>query len=124
MNIALWALQVILGIKLLTVTLTHGLQQSKPTVQEAISKMGKPARPLLILAAVTTLLGTAGIILPGSVALPGWLTPVSALFCAFLLLGSLFFHLRSREKPKIFVSIILTLFALTVAYGRWVVSPF
>jgi hypothetical protein len=36
-----------------------------------------------------------------------------------ILLFSIFFHVRSREKPKIFVSVILFAFAVFVAYGRW-----
>jgi len=35
MNIALWIIQIILGIKVIIVSYTHGLRQSKPTTQEA-----------------------------------------------------------------------------------------
>lgn len=39
MTTALWIIQVILGIKLLSVAYTHGLRQSQPTMQDAIQKM-------------------------------------------------------------------------------------
>jgi hypothetical protein len=38
-------------------------------------------------------------------------------------LFSIFFHVKSREKPKIFVSVILFAFAVFVAYERWVLVP-
>jgi len=123
MNTFLWILQIILAIKLLTVTLTHGLQQGKPTLQEARQKMGSLSRPLLYLAAAATFLGTLALILPGLLGWAAWITPVSAVVMAVMLLISLFFHVRSREKPKIFVSLVLFAFAAFVAYGRWVLAP-
>ena len=47
MDMALWIIQIILSIKLVTVSYTHGLRQSQPTMQEAIQKMGKFSPPLL-----------------------------------------------------------------------------
>lgn len=123
MNIALWIIQIILGIKLITVSFTHGLGQSKPTMQEAIEKMGRLARPLLVISSVCTFIGTLGLILPGIIGLSSWITPVTAGFLASMLLCSLFFHVRAREKPKIFVSIVLCVFAVFVAYGRWALVP-
>jgi hypothetical protein len=124
MNTFLWALQIILAVKLLTVTLTHGLQQGKPTVQEAAQKMGPSARTLLYLAAAGTLAGALGLILPGLLNAAAWITPLSAALMAVMLLVSLFFHLRSREQPKVFVSVILFAFAAFVAYGRFVLVLF
>jgi hypothetical protein len=116
-------LQIILAIKLLTVTLTHGLQQGKPTIQEASLMMGPLGRPLLILAAAVTFLGTLGLILPGLLGASSTIIVVSAVLIAVFLLVSIFFHLRSREKPKIFVSLVLFAFAGFIAYGRWMLMP-
>ena len=124
MNIALWLIQIILSIKLLTVSFTHGLRQSMPTMQEAMPKLGRLARPLLYLIAACTLLGTLGLTLPGAVGSAAWVTPVTAGSMAVMLLISIFFHVKAREKPKIFVSIVLFAFAVFVAYGRWVLAPF
>ena len=123
MDTFLWALQIILAVKLLTVSLTHGLQQNKPTVQEARQKLGPLARPLLYLAALFSLLGALGLLLPGLLGAAAWLTPLSAAFTGLILLVSLYFHLRSRDKPNIFVSLILFAFAAFVAYGRWMLVP-
>ena len=124
MNIALWIIQIILGIKLITVSYTHGLRQSQSTMQEAIQKMGKVSQPLLYMISVGTFLGTIGLILPGVLGSSTWITPVTAVILSIMLLFSIFFHIKCREKPKIFVSVILFAFAAFVAYGRWVLVPY
>ena len=123
MSTVLWAIQIILGIKLITVFYTHGLRQSKTTMQAAIQKMGTSSRPLLSTIAVCTLIGTVGLILPGILKLSSQITVITALILALLLLISIFFHVKYREKPNIFVSVILAAFAAFVAYGRWVLVP-
>jgi hypothetical protein len=40
------------------------------------------------------------------------------------LLLSIVFHVLAREKPKIWISLILCALALALAYGRWMVAPF
>jgi hypothetical protein len=124
MNTLLWIIQVILSIKLITITYTHGLRQGMPTMREAIPRLGKAARPLLTLAAVGALLGALGLLLPGVTELPGVITPISACIMTVMLSVSVLFHLKSREKPKIFVSVVLLAFAAFVAFGRWALSPF
>ncbi len=119
MNIALWILQTILAIKLITVTLDHGLIPTKPSIQDARQKMGRPARGWLGLAAGGSLLGALGLLLPGLLGLDGRIISFAALGVVGLLVLSIPLHLRSREKPKIFVSLVLAAFALFVAYGRW-----
>jgi hypothetical protein len=42
---------------------------------------------------------------------------------SIMLLASIFFHVKFREKPQVFVSVILFAFAAFVAYGRWVLAP-
>ena len=120
---ALWIIQIILGIKMLNVSYSHGLRQSQPSMQEVIQKMGKFSKPLLYMISVCTFIGTIGLILPGVFGSPTWITPMSAVLLSTMLLLSAFFHVRFREKPKIFVSVILFAFAVFVAYGRWMLVP-
>jgi UPF0716 family protein affecting phage T7 exclusion len=119
MSIAMWIIQIILGIKLITVSYTHGFHQSLSTMQEAIQKMGKPSQRTLYGVAACTFIGTMGLILPGVLGLSAWITPITALILSIMLLISIFFHIKFREKPKIFVSVVLFAFAAFVAYGRW-----
>ena len=123
MNIVLWIVQVILGIKLLSVSYTHGLRQSQPLMQDAIRKMGSFARPLHYGIAFAAFIGALGLTLPGALGLPIQAISVTAVFLAVMLLASIFFHIRSREQPNVFVSLILFAFAAFVAYGRWFFTP-
>ncbi len=123
MNFALWIVQAILAIKLVSVAFTHAFQRSLPTMQAAIEKLGNGARTILTLVSVATLIGALGLILPGVLRLYPQITPVTAGVLCLLLLVSLFFHVRSREKPKVFVSVVLFALAAFVAWGRWTIIP-
>lgn len=122
-DIALWVIQIILGIKMLNVSYSHGLRQSQPSMQEVIQKMGKYSQPLLSIISVCAFLGTIGLILPGVLGLLTWIIPVSAVLFSAMILFSAFFHIRFRKSPNIFVSVVLFIFAVFVAYGRWVLVP-
>lgn len=123
LNTALWVIQIILGIKLLSVSYSHGLRQSQPSIQEAAQGLGRFSRPLLYFASVGTLLGALGLVLPGVLGSAMWIVPVTAAFVSIMLLISIGFHIKSRPKPRIFVGAILLTFAVFVAYGRWVLLP-
>ena len=123
MHTVLWIIQIILGIKLLSVSYSHGLRQSQPTMQDAIQRMGKFAASLHYLIAVCTFAGAIGLILPGVLGSSTQILPATAIFLAVTLLLSIFFHVRTREKANVFVSVILFAFAALIAYGRWVFTP-
>jgi hypothetical protein len=114
MNTLFWALQIILAIKLLTVTFNHGLHPDPVKMQRGRDRFGCAARPLLISIAGLTLLTGLGLIL--SIA-SGFL-PLTASFTALLMLIATGFHLRCRETPKVWVSLILFALAMFLAYGR------
>jgi uncharacterized membrane protein YphA (DoxX/SURF4 family) len=117
----LYILQIILCIKLVSVAFTHGLRQDKSTMQEAIAKIGAPARPILMVVAILTLVGAIMLVLPVAISSLSWLTPWSAAILAGILLLSIGFHIKGREKPKIWVSLILCAMAAVVAYGWWMI---
>lgn len=119
MHTALWVVQIILGIKLLSVSYSHGLRQSQPTMRDAVQKMGSIARPLHYIIAVVAFIGAAGLILPGVLGSFNQIIAPTAIFLAGMFLLSIFFHIRSREKPNVFVSLVLFAFAAFIAYGRW-----
>ena len=123
MNMALWIIQIILCIKLVTVSYTHGLRQSQPTMQEAIQKLGEFSQPLLYIISVSTFIGAVILVLASVLGLSNWVISITAIIISIMLLFSIFFHVKSRENPKIFVSAILFVFAVFVAYGRWVLFP-
>ena len=119
MDMALWIIQIILSIKLFTVSYTHGIRQSQSTMQDAIQKMGKFSHPLLTIISILTFIGAGIFVLAGVLGLSNFAISITAIIMSIMLLSSIFFHVKSREKPKIFVSVILFVFAVFVAYGRW-----
>jgi len=122
MNIFLWALQIILAIKLLSVTLNHAIAPDDAKMQPGVQRFGAARRPLLILVGTLALLGAAGLLVPGV----GWLAaqlPWTAGLVALFLFISMGFHLAARDDPRLWVSLILGALAAFLAYGRLVLYP-
>lgn len=119
MNILLWGLQIILAIKLLTVTLNHGLRPDPVKMERGRNRFGAVAKPLLLTVALLTFLVALAFVLP---AVQG-LLPLTASFAALMMLIATGFHLRCREEPKVWVSLILFALAAFLAYGRWMIYP-
>ena len=119
MNTLLWALQIILAIKLLTVTFNHGLRPDPAKMQRGRDWLGAVARPLLRVIALVALVVAIALILP----IARSFLPYTASFSAVMMLIAAGFHLRCREEPKVWVSLILCLLAIFLAYGRWMISP-
>ena len=123
-HLLLWAGQVALAIKLLTVTLTHGIRPEAAKLARGQARFGARARPLLLVIALGVLLLALALVLPPLVGLPGsavvWAAGLAA---AFMLVG-VGLHLGCREHPKAWVGVVLALIAAAVAYGRAVLAPF
>ena len=119
MNTLFWALQSILAIKLVTVTFNHGLRPDPVKMQRGRERFGAAARPLLLTVATLALLAGLGLVLPAA---SGFL-PLTASAAALMMLIATGFHLRCREEPKVWVSLILFALAGFLAYGRWMISP-
>ena len=119
MNTLFWALQIILAIKLVTVTFNHGLRPDPVKMQRGRERFGAAARPLLLTVATLALLAGLGLVLPAT---SGFL-PLTASAAALMMLIATGFHLRCREEPKVWVSLILFALAGFLAYGRWMISP-
>ena len=124
MNVLLWALQIVLALKFVSVTTTHGLRPDETKMERGRQRLGNLARPLLTLIAVGAFLGGVGVILPAATGFLPWLTGWSAALLALLMVFAAGFHIACRESPKIWVSVILCVLAAFVAYGRWVIAPF
>ena len=124
MNVLLWALQIVLALKFVSVTISHGLRPDETKMERGTQRFGNLARPLLILIAVGAFLGGVGVILPAATGFLPWLTGWTAALLALMMVFAAGFHIACRESPKIWVSVILCVLAAFVAYGRWVIAPF
>ena len=124
MHVVLWAVQIALALKFVSVTYTHGLRPDQTKMQRGRQRLGTVARPLLTLIALCTFLGGIGLILPAATGMLAWLTPWSAALLALMMLLAVGFHVACRESPNTVVSLVLCALAAFVAYGRWVIAPF
>jgi hypothetical protein len=122
-NNLLWVVQVILGIKMLSNVLTHGVLQNQTKMSEGIARMGARARPALAISVFLSLLSGLAILLPAVPGFPGWLAPAAALFLAAVILLAAVFHRQCREKPNLIPGIVLFLLAACVALGRLFLAP-
>jgi len=123
MNIVLWVLQVALAVKFVSVAYTHGIRPDPTKMERGLQRLGAVARPLLILIALAAFLGGVGLVLPALTGIMTWLTPLSAVVLALMMLVAIGFHVACRESPNIVVGLILCALATFVAYGRWVIAP-
>jgi len=123
MHIVLWILQVILAVKCLASAYSHALRPDPTKMQRGLQRLGAAARPLLILSGLGMVLGAAGLILPGALGLWPWLTPWVAAALALLMLVGAGFHAGCRDKPNVWVGLVLFALAAFVAFGRWVLAP-
>ena len=57
MNLLLWALQIILAVKFVSVGYTHGVRPDPTKMQRGMQRFGAAMRPLLIAIAVCMFLG-------------------------------------------------------------------
>ena len=119
MNTVLWALQIILAIKFLSVAYTHLFQTDRPNWQPGLETMGARARLVLTVSSVFSALGAAGLILPAATGILPWLTPLAAALLAVLMLRGILFHVRCRARANVMPGVVLVLMAAFVAYGRW-----
>ena len=118
MDILLWALQIILAVKLASVVYTHGLRPDAAKMRGDAA-----ARPLLPLVALGAALGATGLILPAAVpALAGWM-PWFAALLAGVMLAAVGLHQGCRQRPNFVVGLVLFALAAFVAYGRWALAP-
>lgn len=119
MDIIVWVLQAVLAVKGLSTALIHGLGWKKESLQQAVSRFGGSARGLLVFSSIALLLGSLGVALPQALGFLPWLTPLSAAGLALGYLVSIGLHIKAREKPMVWVSLILAAMALCVAVFRW-----
>jgi len=124
MNIALWVVQIVLALKFFSTAFTHGVRANQAKVERANQRYGKMGRPLLTIIGLCTLLGGAGLVLPGALRILTWLTPLAAALLALMMLGAIKFHVICNDKPIIVADLVLFALAAFVAYGRWVIAPF
>jgi hypothetical protein len=123
MNTALWIIQGILAVKMITAAGSHAFQPDLETMQAAVQRLGPPAGPLLYLSAVLSLLSGGALLVPALKPSWGMYLPAAAAFLGLVLVISLVFHLIARDQPRVYVTLILLALTACLAYGRWTLAP-
>ena len=121
MNIALWILQILLGVYFIFVGVNHFI--IPPGLPEAMSWMYELPTWLHVFSGAAEILAGLGLILPGLFKYQTRLVPLAAAGLVLVMIGAIVWHLARGEFQNIFVNLILALLAAFVAYGRWRLSP-
>jgi uncharacterized membrane protein len=124
MGIALWAVQVLLGLAFLA---AGGMKLARPKKELANNNMAWVedfSQGAVRLIAALEVLGALGLVLPALTGVLPWLTPLAALGLALLMAGAVYTHLRREESLAAVVPpAVLLLLAALVAVGRSFVLP-
>ncbi|MDX1523472.1 MAG: DoxX family protein [Anaerolineae bacterium] len=121
MNIALWVLQVLLGVYFFSVGVNHFIVP--PGLPEAMSWMYELPTWLHYFSGTAEILGGLGLILPGLTKIQTRLTPLAAAGLVLVMVGAMVWHVQRGEVVNIFLNLILAALAGFIAYGRWRVRP-
>lgn len=116
MNIALWALQIILGLMFLMVGFGKAFQYEKTKAK--MPWVSDVSKGLVSLIGIAELLGGLGVILPAATGIMPVLTPIAGFGLALIMVLAAIFHLSRKEYQGIIMNIILLIVALFIALGR------
>ena len=124
MNIALWVVQVVLGLAFIASGYGQSFRAEQVKSEPRGQWVAAIPRGLVTFIGICEFLGGVGAILPAWTGILPWLTPLAAACLALIMLLAAGFHLMRREYPNITFNLILFALAAFVAYGRFVVVPF
>ena len=117
MNIALWVVQVLLGVAFIA---AGGMKVFAYEKYKTMSEKNGPSglnHGLVTFIGLSEIAGAVGIVLPMAVNVAPWLSPAAAAGLATVMLLAVFYHVRRHEPPA--APAILFLLALLVAVGRF-----
>lgn len=123
MNIALWIVQVLLGLAFIGAGFSHSFTAEQMAAQPGGAWILAIPDGLRYFISACEILGGLGLILPGLTKIQPRLTPLAALGLAVTMLLAIVFHAMRAEYMNIILNLILGGLAAFVAYGRFVRVP-
>ena len=127
MNIALWILQILLGLMFSIAGFMKALQSNekiKETGGERMAWVDSLTEQQVTIIGVLELLAGIGLILPMVTGILPILTPLAAVGLVLTMIGAAILHIqRGDGSQAIVTNIVLGLLAAFVAYGRFVLVP-
>jgi uncharacterized membrane protein YphA (DoxX/SURF4 family) len=122
MNVALWVLQVVLGI--LFVSHAYLLLRPPASLQSGMNYILEMPAGLGRFAAIAEGLAGLALVFPPLLRVLTWLTPLAATGLVLLMLGAIVFHVRRHEYPNVGFNAVLGVLAAVIAWGRFGPYPF
>jgi len=122
LNLALWIVQVLLGVTMAST----GIWKVATPIPELASKMpwmGQVSPAFLDVTAAADFLAGIGLLLPSITRIKPGLSVLAALGCALLMAAAIVFHVSRGEAAKTPFNVFLLALALFVAWGRHVKAP-
>jgi len=122
LHIALWVVQVVLGLMFLA----GGTMKATQPIPELAVKMvwaSDIPEALVRFIGVSEILGGLGLVLPAATRIKPMLTPLAGLGLAVIMLLAALFHLVRAEFAGIVMNVVLGGLAVFVAWGRGKKAP-
>ena len=117
MNIALWAVQIILALVFLAAGFMKTFQTAK--TKETVDWARESSSGYIRFIGIAEILGALGLVLPWALDIVPILTPVSAVGLGIIMLLAAILHAKRHEGQGIFMAFILLVLAAFVAYFRF-----
>lgn len=122
LHIALWVVQVLVGLAFLMAGLTKSTQPME-TLALQMPWTAVVGTAMTRFIGISEFLGGLGLILPSALRIKPGLTPLAGLGLAVVMLLAAGFHLMRGEFPAIGINFVLGGLAAFVAWGRWKKAP-
>ncbi len=117
MNIALWIVQIILGLAFIMFGSMKALQYEK--AKASLPWVKDYSKGLITFIGVSEMLGGLGLILPYALGIAPILTPIAAYGLGLVMILAAIFHAKRKENQAVGMNIIFLALALFVAICRW-----
>jgi len=119
MNIALWVLQVLLGLFFVF----HSFVMLRPS-PGGLRYIVEMPTSLRLFAGIAEGVAGLALVIPPLFRVLTWLTPLAAAGLVLLMMGAIVFHIRRREYPNVGFNAVLGVLAGLIAWGRFGPYPF
>ena len=117
MNIALWVVQIILGLAFIMFGSMKSFQYDK--AKASLPWVKDSTKGMVTFIGVSELLGGLGLIVPYAAGIAPILTPIAALGLGLVMILAAGFHAKRKENQAIGMNIIFLALAIFVAIGRF-----
>ena len=120
MNTTLWALQALMSLTFLYSGVNKSIYSIRTLVDER-GQTGVEGLPLFFVRfiGVSEILGAFGLVLPWALSITAWMTPLTAVLLALVMVPAAVIHYRRNEPKNILTNVVLFATGVVIAYGRF-----